>query len=59
METTSTRVKTINFVLKAIATAMGVAVIVLQTLGATAPSTLITLMGIGLFALALAVLQND
>ncbi len=58
METTESRQKFVSFVLKAVALAMGVAVIVLQTLGATTPSTLVPLLGIGLFALALAAMQS-
>jgi hypothetical protein len=58
VETTESRQKFVSFVLKAVALAMGVAVIVLETLGATAPSTLVPLLGIGLFALALAAMQS-
>lgn len=43
----------INLVLKAVALAMGIAVIVLGILGAVSPTAQISLLGIGLFALAL------
>jgi hypothetical protein len=42
---------------KGIAAAMGIAVVVLSVLGAATPTTLITLLGIGLFAVAAAVLK--
>jgi hypothetical protein len=42
---------------KGVAAAMGVAVIVLSILGTATPTTLITLLGIGLFAVAAAVLK--
>ncbi len=58
METGMSRQKIVSQVLRAVAMAMGVAVIVLQTLGAGAPSSLISLLGIGLFALAIAALQS-
>ncbi len=58
MEPPMSASKTLNIVLKAIAVAMGVAVVVLQTLGTATPSTLITLLGIGLFALALEALRS-
>jgi hypothetical protein len=53
METSQSTANIVSIVLKAIAVAMGVAVVVLQTLGTATPSALITLLGIGLFALAL------
>jgi hypothetical protein len=49
----------INLILKGLALAMGVAVVVLSVLGTAAPSTLITLLGIGLFALGLWALQSE
>ncbi len=49
----------INLILKGLALAMGVAVVVLSVLGAAAPSTLLTLLGIGLFALSLWALQSE
>ena len=48
-----------QLILKALAMAMGVASVVLSILGTASPSTLITLLGLGLFALALAALQNQ
>jgi hypothetical protein len=45
----------VNRVLKAIALAMGVAAVVLSIMKMADPATLITLLAIGLFALALAV----
>ncbi len=59
METRMSRQKIVSQVLRAVAMAMPIAVIVLQTLGAGTPSGLISLLGIGLFALALAALQPD
>lgn len=47
-----------KLVLKAVALAMGVAVIVLGVLGNTTPQAQITLLGIGLFCLALSALQE-
>ncbi len=49
----------VNLVLKAVAVAMGVAVVVLSILGTAAPNTLITLLGIGLFTLALWAMQSE
>ena len=43
----------VDRVLKAIALAMGVAVVVLSILNTADPATLIMLLGIGLFAVAL------
>jgi hypothetical protein len=43
----------VGTVLRAVALAMGVAVVVLSILQAVDPATLITLLGIGLFAVAL------
>jgi hypothetical protein len=51
--------KLISTVLKGIAVAMGVAVIVLNTLGTLTIDTAITLLGIGLTALAIAALQKE
>ncbi|MGE5139895.1 MAG: hypothetical protein ACM3JD_10555 [Rudaea sp.] len=50
---------TINLALKGVALAAGVAVVVLSILGTAAPSTLITLLGIGLFTLSLWALQSE
>lgn len=46
-------------VLKAIALAMAVAAVVLGILKTAVPETLIMLLGIGLFALALAAFQRE
>ena len=43
----------VSLVLRAVALAMGVAVVVLNILGAADADTLVTLLGIGLFSLAL------
>ena len=48
----------VNLVLKAIALAMAVASVVLSILGTATAETVITLLGIGLFALAIAALQQ-
>ncbi len=48
----------INLVLRAVALAMGVVTIVLGVLNTAAVQTLVTLLGIGLFALALATFQH-
>ncbi len=48
----------VNLVLKAIALAMAVASVVLSILGETTAETVIILLGIGLFALAVAALQQ-
>ncbi len=48
----------VNLVLKAVALAMGVVSIVLGVLNTATVQTHITLLGLGLFALALAVLQQ-
>ena len=47
----------INLILRAIAVALSIAVIVLQTLHTLTPDTAVTLLGLGLFSLALAALQ--
>ena len=49
----------VNLVLKAIALAMAVASVVLSILGTATAETVITLLGIGLFALAVAALQQN
>ena len=48
----------INLALRGIAIAMGIAVIVLGILGAATLDSLLTLLGIGLFSLALWSLQK-
>ena len=48
----------IDTILKAVATALGVAVLVLNLLGALDTRTALTLLGIGLTALALAELRK-
>jgi hypothetical protein len=48
---------TTNLIFRSIALAMGVATVVLSILGTTDNSTLIILLGIGLFAIALASLK--
>ena len=48
-----------SLVLKGIALTMGVAAAVISILGTGSPNTLITLLGIGLFCLALWALQKD
>jgi hypothetical protein len=48
----------VSLVLKAIAMAMGVAVVVLSILGTASPDTLITLLGVGLFCLAIWAFQK-
>jgi hypothetical protein len=59
MKASSTNVSTIiSFVLRAVALAMGVATIVLGILGAAEAETLISLLGIGLFTLALDALDR-
>ena len=49
----------INLVLKAVALAMSVAVVVLGILGQVSAESSISLLGIGLFALALVSFSND
>jgi hypothetical protein len=51
--------KIISTALKGIAVAMGVAVIVLNTLGTLTTETAVTLLSIGLTALAIAALQKE
>ena len=48
-----------QLILKGVALAMGVASVVLGILNAASVQTLVTLLGIGLFCLALAALQNS
>jgi hypothetical protein len=48
-----------QIVFKAVAMAMGVAVIVLNILGSAEPDTLFFLLGVGLFALGLSALNQD
>ncbi len=48
----------VSLALKGIALAMGVAVVVLHTLGSLEAGNAANLLGIGLFALALAALQK-
>jgi len=48
----------VNWIFKGIALAMGVATIVLGILGSSTNEALITLLGIGLFALSLWALQT-
>ena len=48
----------INLALRGIAMAMGIAVVVLGFLGGTTVESLLTLLGIGLFSLALWSLQR-
>lgn len=43
----------VSVILKGVATAMGVAVVVLSILGTTTIDTLVTLLGIGLFSLSI------
>jgi hypothetical protein len=47
-----------SIVLKGVALAMGVAAVVLGILGATSVTTIVNLLGIGLFCLALWALQK-
>ena len=59
MKTTSKKVSTIiSFVFRAVAMAMAVATIILGILGTAEAETLITLLGIGLFTLALDALDR-
>lgn len=50
--------KLVSLVLRALALAMGVAVIVLHVLGAAEVGTMVLLLGIGLLALAVASFQD-
>jgi hypothetical protein len=59
MKTSTNRVSTIiSFVLRAVAMAMAVATVVLSILGTAETATLVTLLGIGLFTLALDALDR-
>ena len=59
MKTSSSNVSTIfSFILRAVAMAMAVAAIVLGILGTADTSTLVTLLSIGLFTLALDALDR-
>jgi hypothetical protein len=58
MQTTNNKPELISTIFKAVAVAMGVAVIVMGTLGALLPATADALLGVGLTALALTVLQR-
>ncbi len=57
MENTQKPRELINLAFKAVAVGMSVAAIVLGVLGTAAPSTLITLLAIGLFCLAMAAMK--
>ena len=48
-----------SIIFKGVALAMGVAAVVLGILGGTSVTTLVTLLGIGLFCLALWALQKS
>lgn len=48
----------LHLILKGLALAMGVAVVVLGILGTASPSTLFTLLGVGLLSLAFWALQT-
>ena len=59
MKNSTTHVSTIiSFILRAVAMAMAVATVVLSILGTADTDTLITLLGIGLFTLALDALDR-
>lgn len=49
----------LSLILKGLALAMAVATVVLGILGTSTPASLITLLGVGLFALALWALQQE
>ena len=49
----------VSLVLKGVALAMGVAVVVIGVLGAGSPATFASMLGIGLFCLALWALQME
>ncbi len=59
MQAQSSNRKLANLIFKGVAVAMGVAVVVLQILGVAMTSTLFTLLGIGLFTLAVSALQQE
>jgi hypothetical protein len=48
----------LNLILRGVAVAMGVAAVVLSVLGTSDASTLITLLGIGLFAIGIDALNR-
>jgi hypothetical protein len=48
----------LSIILKGLAIAMGVAAVVLSILGSATPNTLVTLLGVGLFSLALWAFQQ-
>jgi hypothetical protein len=59
MKTSTTKVSTIiSFVFRAVALGMAVSVIILGILGAAETETLVSLLGIGLFTLALDALDR-
>ena len=59
MKETQSKVQSIiQLVLKAVAIGMSVASLVLGFLGAVGPETQVSLLGLGLFALAVAALQS-
>ncbi len=57
MENAQKNNSVVKMAFKGVAAAMGIAVVVLSILGTATPATLITLLGIGLFAVAVAVLK--
>ena len=59
MKTNEHSGKIVNLVCKAVALAMGVAVVVLGALKGATVDTQVTMLGIGLFALALAALAKE
>ena len=59
MQTRTSNRKLVNLVLKGVAVATGIAAIVLQTLGVAPVSTLVTLLSLGLCALAVSALQAE
>jgi hypothetical protein len=59
MKTNTSVGNMVNLVCKAVALAMGVAVVVLGALKGATVDTQVTLLGFGLFALALAALSKE
>lgn len=55
----NTQKSMMNLILKAVAMAMAVASIVLGILGESTVDTYVTLLGIGLFALAVAAMRSE
>jgi hypothetical protein len=51
--------KTVTLILKAVALGMAIASLVLGIMGVTTPETGVTMLSIGLFALALVALQKE